>query len=69
MLTKIAIVCEKSIFIVDNAQHLVRNIDCMNTVGPQYNLVKKIFVCYNNISHVNAMILCDIFFICFDLRK
>ena len=33
MLTEIAIVCEKSIFIVVDAQHLVRNIDCMNTVA------------------------------------
>ena len=41
LLTKIAIVCEKSIFIVDNTQHLVRYIDCINTVGPQCNLVKK----------------------------
>ena len=55
LLTKIAIVCEKSIFFVDNAQHLVRYIDCINTVGPLCNLVKKTFVCYNNISHVNSL--------------
>ena len=41
LLTKIAIVCEKSIFFVDNARHPVRNKDCTNTVGPQCNLVKK----------------------------